>query len=149
MVTLIETTVSVTIRHSDSAPIASEAATVSVSRDEATGAERPSKPAPPGDRIMAEILHCAGESPATSGDCNRRHRQYCGGAPSENGEIAARRAVMPAIRVVQAYFGVQASAAIPARSLTSAPGRQSMATNPGTCSTRRNHVRIAGNVARS
>jgi hypothetical protein len=65
MVTLIESTVSVTIRHSDSAPIARVAATVWVSRDEATGAERPSKPAPPGDRIMAEILHCAGESPAT------------------------------------------------------------------------------------
>jgi hypothetical protein len=65
MVTLIESTVSVTIRHSDSAPTARVAATVWVSRDEATGAERPSKPAPPGDRIMAEILHCAGESPAT------------------------------------------------------------------------------------
>jgi hypothetical protein len=66
MVTLIESTVSATIRHSDNAPIASEAATVSVSRDEATGAGRPSKPALPGDRVMAEILHCAGESPATS-----------------------------------------------------------------------------------
>jgi hypothetical protein len=65
MVTLIESTVSVTIKHSDSAPIASEAATVSVSRDEAAGAERLSKPALPCDRIMAEILHCAGESPAT------------------------------------------------------------------------------------
>src|SRR6266850_2680405 len=68
MVTLIESTVSVTIRHSDSAPIASEAATVWVSRDDATGAERLSKPAPPPcDRVMAEILRCAGESPATSG----------------------------------------------------------------------------------
>src|SRR5258707_5064778 len=54
MVTLIGSTVSVTIRHSESAPIASEAATVWVSRDEATGAERPSKPAPPCDRVMAE-----------------------------------------------------------------------------------------------
>jgi len=60
MVTLIESTVSVTIRHSDNVPIASEAATVSVSRDEAAGAQRPSRPAPPCDRIMAEILHCAG-----------------------------------------------------------------------------------------
>ena len=41
MVTLIDNTVRVTIRHSDNAPIASEAATASVSRDEATGAERP------------------------------------------------------------------------------------------------------------
>ena len=107
MVTLIESTVSVTIRHSDSAPIASEAATVSVSRDEATGAERPSKPAPPCDRVMVEILHCAGESPATSGDCNRHHRQHCGGTPSKSGEMTAIRAVMPAIPVVPACFGVK------------------------------------------
>ena len=40
MVTLIDSTVSVTIRHSDSAPIASEAATAWVNRDEATGAGR-------------------------------------------------------------------------------------------------------------
>ena len=41
METLIDSIVRVTIRHSDSDPIASEAATASVSRDEATGAERP------------------------------------------------------------------------------------------------------------
>ena len=41
METLIDSTVRVTIRHSDNDPIASEAATASVSRDEATGAERP------------------------------------------------------------------------------------------------------------
>ena len=52
MLTLIESTVRETIRHSDNAPIASEAATAPVSRDEATGAGRPSKPAAPGDRIM-------------------------------------------------------------------------------------------------
>ena len=52
MLTLIESTVRETIRHSDNAPIASEAATAPVSRDEATGAERPLKPAAPGDRIM-------------------------------------------------------------------------------------------------
>jgi hypothetical protein len=65
MVTLIETTVRVTIRHSDSEPIASEAATVRINRDEATGVERALKPAAPGDRIMAEILQIAGESPTT------------------------------------------------------------------------------------
>ena len=69
MPTLIENTVSVTIRHSDSEPMASEAATASISRDEATGAERLSKPAEPGDRgvaeFMAEFLQGAGESPAT------------------------------------------------------------------------------------
>ena len=53
MLTLIESIVRVTIRQSDSEPIASEAATASVSRDEAIGAERQLKPAVPGDRIMA------------------------------------------------------------------------------------------------
>ncbi len=52
MLTLIETTVRLTIRHSDNAPIASEAATAWVSRDEATDAAWPSKPAAPGDRVM-------------------------------------------------------------------------------------------------
>ena len=52
MLTLIESTVSVTARHSDSEPIASEAAMALVSREEATGARRLSKPAVPGDRIM-------------------------------------------------------------------------------------------------
>jgi hypothetical protein len=67
MLTPIESTVRVTISHSDNEPIASEAATTSISRDEATGAELAfrSKPAAPGDRIMAEILQGAGESPAT------------------------------------------------------------------------------------
>jgi len=54
--TLIDSTVRATIRHSDSEPIASEAATASVSRDETIGAERIWKPAAPGDRLMAGIL---------------------------------------------------------------------------------------------
>jgi hypothetical protein len=66
MLVWIENTVSVTIRQSDSEPIASEATTASISRDDATGAERPTKPAARGDRVMAEFLRCAGESPATS-----------------------------------------------------------------------------------
>jgi hypothetical protein len=41
MLVWIENTVSVTIRQSDSEPIASEATTASISRDDATGAERP------------------------------------------------------------------------------------------------------------
>src|SRR5229473_8355375 len=65
METLIENTVRVTIRHSDSEPIARVAATASVNREQATGAERPLKPQAPCDRIMAEFLRCAGESPAT------------------------------------------------------------------------------------
>src|SRR6201990_2319893 len=71
MVTLIDSTVRVTIRHSDNAPIASEAATARVNRCEATGAERLTKPAAPGDRIMAEFLQRAGESPATTQNLKR------------------------------------------------------------------------------
>ena len=52
MLTWIESTVRVTLRHSDNAAIASEAATAPVSRDEATDAIWPSKPAAPDDRIM-------------------------------------------------------------------------------------------------
>jgi hypothetical protein len=68
MLTLIENTVRVTIRHSDTMQIASEAATAPASLDDATGADGPSKPAAVGDRIMAEFLRCAGESPATGQD---------------------------------------------------------------------------------
>jgi hypothetical protein len=67
MLTLIDSTARATITHSDSEPIASEAATASISLDEATGAERPLKPKAPGDRIMAEILHGGQRiTPATS-----------------------------------------------------------------------------------
>jgi len=41
ILTLIDSTVRATIRHSDSPPIASEPATAWFSRDKATGAERP------------------------------------------------------------------------------------------------------------
>src|ERR1700712_2446654 len=53
MLTLIDITVRRTIRHRGSEPIASEAATALVIRDEATGAAWPSKPAARDDRIMA------------------------------------------------------------------------------------------------
>jgi hypothetical protein len=53
MVILIDATVSVTIKHNDTQPIASEAATARINRGEATGAERLSKPAASaGGRIM-------------------------------------------------------------------------------------------------
>jgi hypothetical protein len=58
--TLIGSTVRVTIRCSDNEPIASEAATASVSRDDAAGADRPLKPAARGDRFMAERSFNAG-----------------------------------------------------------------------------------------
>jgi hypothetical protein len=62
MVTLIDSTVRATIRHSDNPPTASEPATAWVNRDKATGAERPLEPKAPDDRIMVEILEYAGES---------------------------------------------------------------------------------------
>ena len=78
MLTLIENTVRVTITHSDSEPIASEAATASASRDEATGAGRRSKPAGRATGSWSDFLHCAGESPANTARCRRARRQYCG-----------------------------------------------------------------------
>jgi hypothetical protein len=68
MLTLIDSTASATITHSDSEPIASEAATASVSLDEATGAERPLKPKAPGDRVMAEILQGGANHPRDIND---------------------------------------------------------------------------------
>jgi hypothetical protein len=65
--TLIESTVSVTTRHSENAPIASVAAIALVNREEATGAGRLTKPTVPDDRIMVQFLQDAGESPANSG----------------------------------------------------------------------------------
>jgi hypothetical protein len=89
MLTLSENTMRVTMRQSDSEPIASEAATASCNRDEATGAERLSKPVAPDDRLMAEFLWCAGESPATDRRLGSHRRQYCGGDRFENGKMAA------------------------------------------------------------
>jgi hypothetical protein len=62
MLTLIENSVRATIRQSDSEAIASEAATASFSRVEATGAALPLKPAAPVDRIMACSFEGAAES---------------------------------------------------------------------------------------
>jgi hypothetical protein len=66
--TLIDSTVSVTTRHSENAPIASVAAMALVNREEATGAGRLPKPTVPSDRIMVKFLQDTGESPATSGN---------------------------------------------------------------------------------
>lgn len=66
--TRIDSTVSVTAKHSDKAPIASVAAIALVNREDATGAGRPEKPTVPDDRIMVQFLQDAGESPAMSGN---------------------------------------------------------------------------------
>ena len=60
MVTLIDNTVSVTTRHSESVPIASEVAMALANREEATGAGWFAKPTVPGNRIMLWILQDAG-----------------------------------------------------------------------------------------
>ena len=100
MLTLIESTVRATIRQSDSEPIASEAATASIKRDEATGAERPLKPAAPGDRVMAG-------NPSKRGRITRNALKMSQGSPAtlrrriaENGEITATGTVVPAIEAV-------------------------------------------------
>src|SRR5882757_7634761 len=122
MLTLIDSTVSATIRHSESAPIASEAATALVNRDEATGAAWPSKPAARSDRVMAgKSLRIAGESPAKR-DCRRNRRQYLGGGDLKVAKQRQRRRLCPL------FPRPQALAAILAESVTSRSGRQSMAT---------------------
>jgi hypothetical protein len=68
MLTLIESTVRATITHSDSEPKASVAATASFSLDEATGAQRPSKPKAPGDRVMVKILQGEANHPRNTPD---------------------------------------------------------------------------------
>jgi hypothetical protein len=53
MVALIDSTVNMTTRQSDSVPIASDVAMALVNRADATGAGGLAKPTVPGDRIMS------------------------------------------------------------------------------------------------
>jgi hypothetical protein len=53
---LLDSTVRVTIRHSDSEAIASDAATASLNRGDATAAAGLVKPAATADRVMVQIL---------------------------------------------------------------------------------------------
>jgi hypothetical protein len=64
MVAFIESAAMTTARQSEKAPKASDAATASINRGEATLALWPLKPCAPGERIMAKSLEAAGESPA-------------------------------------------------------------------------------------
>jgi hypothetical protein len=72
---LLDSTVRVTIRQSDSEAIASEAATASLSPGDATATAGRLKPATPEDRVMVQILKIPertkrpptpGESPVTA-----------------------------------------------------------------------------------
>ena len=49
----VDSAVNATTRHNENAPSASEAATASINREEATGALRPPKPAAACERVMA------------------------------------------------------------------------------------------------
>jgi hypothetical protein len=80
MLTLIDIMASATIRQSESEPIASEAATACISREEATGAAGPSNPAAPRDRVMVGFLNPRANHPAQPGIPSNR-RQDLGGKP--------------------------------------------------------------------
>jgi hypothetical protein len=99
-VALIDNTVKVTMRQSDSVPIASEVAIAPSKREEATGARLLSKPTAPGDRII-------GLNPCNAGRITRDSRDIgkilqsspaiLRRASSENGQIAAKVNLIPAI----------------------------------------------------
>ena len=97
MLTLLESSVRATIRQSDIEAIASEAATASISRVDATGATRPQKPAAPVDRIMAMFPQGTGESAPRRRILFNCRRQYWGGAELENGKMRAHNPIMPGI----------------------------------------------------
>jgi len=97
MVTLIDNTVSVTTRHSESVPIASEVAMALASREEATGAGWFAKPTVPGNRIMLWILQDAAESLRDLSQLHHHGGQYCGEANREGGKIRAKVNVIPAV----------------------------------------------------
>jgi hypothetical protein len=84
---LTENTVMVTTRHSDSAPNASEAATTSINRGEATGALWPLNPVAPGDRIVIMAVNPCTRGRITRDLCEspRDRGQDCGGRRGENG----------------------------------------------------------------
>src|ERR1043166_1680767 len=143
MLTLIDSTVSATIRQSDSEPIASEAATALINRDEATGAAGPSSPAARGDRVMAEIP----QDPQANHLRNPVFAAIAGkiwAAPPENVTERWRLGLLYPL-----FSAVQASAAMLAEAVTSRSGHQSMETKPGICSTRRSQLPIEGKAARS
>ena len=97
MVALIDSTVSVTTRQSDSVPIASEVAMAPSNLEEATGARLLSKPTAPDDRIIgrdpcnAERITATHAIPETCSD----HRQYYGGQKLKMAESRQRLTLCP------------------------------------------------------
>ena len=107
MLTLIDSTVSATIPHSDSEAIASEAATALIRREEATGAAWPSKPVARGDRSMAGKSLNRGR--ITRGTVFLQESQaILGRCRPESGETTAATAVIPAVSMGQASAAILA-----------------------------------------
>jgi hypothetical protein len=79
MLAFIDNAATTTARQSENAPKASDAATASINRGEATLALRPLKPCAPGERIMARI----------PGGCGRITRNVAGTVAFPAGNIAA------------------------------------------------------------
>ena len=89
MLILIDAMVMATIRHNESEPIASVAATASVNRDDAIGVQRRVKPAGPVSGVMAGHPHgCERESLAPL-NMSRDSRAILGQCRLERGEKAA------------------------------------------------------------
>jgi hypothetical protein len=79
MLAFIDNAATTTARQSENAPKASDAATASINRGEATLALRPLKPCAPGERIMRKI----------PGGCGRITRRVEGTVAFPAGNIAA------------------------------------------------------------
>ena len=143
MVTLIESTVRVTIRNSDSAPIASEAATALVSSGRSNGCGAAVKAC-----CAGRPYH--GRNPLARGRITRDAPKFAGVAGKIGATPASKMAkwrrtaaVMSAISQLKPRRRCRPDRRLQRRAAS--PWRR----NPGVCSTRRNHARIAGNVARS
>ena len=95
MAALIDSTVIVTTRQSESVPNANEVAMAPIILEDATGARLPSKPIVPGDRIIGRIPCSRGPNHPPLREFLNDHRQYCGGSEGENGLIGAKVNVMP------------------------------------------------------
>jgi hypothetical protein len=79
MLALSDNAAITTARQSENAPKASDAATASINRGEATLALRPPKPCAPGERIMAKIpWRLRANHPQCCGNRRFSGRQYCG-----------------------------------------------------------------------
>lgn len=147
---LIDSAVSVTIRHNDNAATASEAATALVKRAEATRIDRSPKPIPEtGDRVIGrkslkerrittrlKISGFAGNNAAARSPKMAEARL-----------LQQNQVVMPAIPRAQRD---QASAVSPVSVAGTVPGAETSAgfqvmdTNRGSCSTRFNQARTDG-----